>query len=153
MWAHITVIYSFRDSARIDAETVQAIESVLASFERFDFALTTVECFRNPQVVLYLAPEPAAPFKAMTNAFAMEFTDTPPYGGVFDEFIPHVQVADEEDVEIRATIEADVGPHLPIEATTGEVELVEHGPDGWRLRRSFRLANSSPRGRFTASTP
>jgi 2'-5' RNA ligase superfamily len=141
MWAHITLIYPFRDSAQADAETVRAIESVLASFESFAFTLTTVEYFRSPRVALYLAPEPAAPFKALTNALATEFPETPPYGGMFDEIIPHVQVADEEDTETLAAIEADVGRHLPIRATAEEVQLVEHAPGGWRRRQSFTLAN------------
>jgi hypothetical protein len=142
MWAHITLIYPFRDSARVDAETAQAIESVLASFESFAFTLTTVEYFRSPRVVLYLAPEPAAPFKALTNALATEFPDTPPYGGMFDEIIPHVQVADEKGTETLTAIEEDVGPRLPIRATAEQVQLVEHAPEGWRLRQSFTLANS-----------
>jgi 2'-5' RNA ligase len=102
MWAHITLIYPFRATARIDAETVQAIESVLASLGSFDFTLTTVEYFRSPRVVLYLAPEPATLFKALTNAYVMEFPDTPPHEGVFDEFVPHVQVADEKQAETLA---------------------------------------------------
>jgi 2'-5' RNA ligase superfamily len=142
MWAHITLIYPFRDSARIDAETVRAIESVLASFASFDFALTTVEYFRTPRVVLYLAPEPATPFKALTDAFAIEFPDTPPYGGMFDECIPHIQVADDREAETLAAIEVDVRPRLPIRATAEEVQLVEHAPEGWRGRRSFKLAGS-----------
>jgi 2'-5' RNA ligase len=127
MWAHSTLIYPFRATARIDAETVQAIESVLASFGSFDFTLTTVEYFRSPRVVLYLAPEPATPFKER---------------GVFDEFVPHVQVADEKEAETLAAIEVDVRPHLPIRATAEEVQLVEHAPEGWRGRQSFKLANT-----------
>jgi hypothetical protein len=143
MRAHITLIYPFRDSARIDAGTIEAIGSVLSSFASFTFTLTAVEYFRRPAVVLYLAPEPAAPFQELTRAFARTFPDAPPYEGVFDEIIPHVKIADEQDPEILATIEAEVGSSLPIEATAREVELVELGPQGWALRRSFRLANSA----------
>ena len=58
-----------------------------------------------------------------------------------EEIVPHVQVADDESPDILATIEADVGPRLPIKAMAREIELVEHAPEGWRLRRSFKLAN------------
>jgi hypothetical protein len=143
MWAHITLIYPFRDSARIDAETMRGIGSVLTSFVSFTFMLTTVEYFRRPRVVLYLAPEPAAPFQELTRALARMFPDAPPYRGVFDEIIPHVQIADEDDPEILAAIEADVGSRLPIKAIAREVELVEHAPQGWSRRQSFRLATSA----------
>jgi 2'-5' RNA ligase superfamily len=145
MWAHITLIYPFRDSARIGAETVHSIEKVLASFSCFAYTLTTFEYFRAPRVVLYLAPEPAAPFQNLTRSFADVFPDSPPYGGVFDEIIPHLQVADEDDPDTLATIEADVELRLPIQATARSVELVEHSLEGWRCRQSFRLANSAPR--------
>jgi hypothetical protein len=59
---------------------------------------------------------------------------------VFDEIIPHVTIADEEDREILAAIEAEVGLRLPIKATAREVELVEHAAQGWSRRQSFRLA-------------
>lgn len=140
MWAHVTLIYPFRDSAQIDASMERDISSVLASFESFDFTLTAIDYFRSPRVVLYLAPEPAALFKTLTRAFANRFPDTPPYGGMFSEMVPHVSVADEEDLEILARIEADVGPRLPIKATARKVELVEHAPEGWRRRQSFTLA-------------
>jgi 2'-5' RNA ligase superfamily len=143
MWAHTTLIYPFRDSARIDAETMRDIGSVLTSFVSFTFMLTTVEYFRRPRVVLYLAPEPASPFQELTRALARMFPDAPPYRGVFDEIIPHVQIADEDDPEIFAAIEADVGSRLPIKAIAREVELVEHAPQGWSRRQSFRLANSA----------
>jgi 2'-5' RNA ligase len=143
MWAHITLIYPFRDSARIDAETMRDIASVLTSFMSFTFTLTTVEYFRGPRVVLYLAPEPAAPFQELTRSFARRFPDAPPYGGVFDEIIPHVTIADEDDPQILATIEAEVGSRLPIKAIAREVELVEHAPQGWSRRQSFRLATSA----------
>jgi 2'-5' RNA ligase len=137
----MTLIYPVHDSARVGAETERAIASVVASFARFAFTLETAGYFYRPRRVLYLAPEPAAPFEALTRALATRFPDAPPYGGMFDEIVPHVQVADEEDPEILATIEADLARGLPIESAAREVEFVEHAPEGWRLRRSFRLTN------------
>jgi 2'-5' RNA ligase len=143
MWAHVTLIYPFRDSARIDAEAVQGIASVVTSFVSFPFTLTTVEYFRSPLLVVYLAPEPAEPFQELTRAFARMFPDAPPYEGVFDEIVPHVTVADENDPKVLATIEAEVGSYLPIKAIAREVELVEHAPQGWSLRQCFKLAASA----------
>jgi hypothetical protein len=140
MWAHVTLIYRFRDSSQIGAETVSVIASVVASFASFAFSLTKAEYFRSPAVVLYLAPEPGEPFRALTPAFASSFPDAPPYRGVFEEIVPHVSIGDKEDPEILGTIEADVEARLPIQAIAREVELVEHAPEGWRPRRSFTLA-------------
>ena len=143
MWAHITLIYPFRDSARLDAETIQGIENVVFFFESFPFSLARVEYFRSPRVVLYLAPEPAAPFRALTGAFEETFPDAPSYGGMFEEVIPHVQIADEDDSALLGTIESDIGPRLPIEATARKVELVEHTSQGWSRRQVFTLPGSA----------
>jgi hypothetical protein len=159
MPAHITLIYPFRDSARIDAETIEDIGSVLSSFVSFTFTLTTVECFRSPLVVLYLAPEPAAPFQELTRAFARRFPDAPPYEGVFDEIIPHVKIADEEDPEILATVEAEVASRLPIEATAPRSRARRawapgwslESPSGWRLRLEYPSTGASGLNRCRAA--
>ena len=141
MWAHVTIIYPFRESSLIGAEAVSCITRVAASVARFAFTLARVEYFRSPAVVLYLAPEPAAPFEALARNLASEFPDAPPYRGEFEEIVPHVSIADEEDPEILAAIEADVSAHLPILATAKNVQLVEHAPAGWRRRQSFALGS------------
>ena len=47
---------------------------------------------RWPDVV-YLAPEPDAPFRRLTAALASAFPDYPPYEGAHEEVIPHLTVA------------------------------------------------------------
>jgi 2'-5' RNA ligase superfamily len=142
MWAHVTLIYPFRDSSLLNNATARGVADVLSGFTSFPFRLTAAKYFRSPQVVLYLGSEPAAPFANLIQALATAFTDTPPYGGVFEDIVPHLSVADEQDTGLLTTIEADVTPRLPIEATAREVELVEHAAEGWRLRQTFTLAAS-----------
>jgi hypothetical protein len=76
----------------------------------------------------------------MTNALVVAFPDTPPYGGMFDDIIPHLSVADQDDFDLLAEIETDVKQHLPIVATARQVELVVHHPGGWQRHRSIDLA-------------
>ncbi len=45
-----------------------------------------------PANVVYLAPDPAEPFVALTEALAAAFPDCPPYGGAFDEPVPHLTI-------------------------------------------------------------
>jgi hypothetical protein len=74
MWAHVTLIYPFRESARLDAESSRSIASVLGRFASFTFTSTTAEYFKSPRLVLYLAAEPAAPFEAITRALTRAFS-------------------------------------------------------------------------------
>jgi 2'-5' RNA ligase len=140
MWAHVTLIYPFRDSSKVDAPTWQEIVGALRPFRRFAFRLTRTGYFHGEPHVLYLVPQPSSRFVEMTETLAAAFPDTPPYEGALDEVVPHVSVADRNDVELLAEIEADLKRHLPIGAIAREVQLVFHKPEGWRLQQSFRLA-------------
>lgn len=139
MWAHLTLIYPFRDSSQVDAGTWREIVHVLRPFRSFAFRLTRTAYFHGEPPVLYLVPEPSSPFVRMTETLAAAFPDTPPYGGAFDEVVPHVSVADRDDLELLAEIEMDLKRRLPIAATAREVQLVFHQPEGWR-RQQFGQA-------------
>ena len=139
MWAHVTLIYPFRDSSLLSDEAARGVADVVARFTSFRFRLATTNYLRSPRVVLYLEPEPTAPFENLTRALAAAFPDTPPYGGAFEDVVPHLSVADAQDTDLLATIAADLSPRLPIDATAREVQLVELAADGWQLRRRFEL--------------
>jgi 2'-5' RNA ligase superfamily len=68
MWAHVTLIYPFRDSSLLNNATARGVTDVLSGFASFPFRLTAARYFRSPQVVLYLGPEPAAPFANLIQA-------------------------------------------------------------------------------------
>src|SRR3989442_1054852 len=71
------------------------LEELFAGFEPFDFALTEV---RRWPGVLWLAPEPAEPFVALTSALAARYPEHPPYEGEHDVVIPHLTVGHHEEV-------------------------------------------------------
>ena len=41
---------------------------------------------------VYLAPSPAAPFRQLTHELFRRFPEHPPYGGAFDDVVPHLSV-------------------------------------------------------------
>ena len=79
----------------------------------FDFLLARVERFPG---VLYLAPQPAAPFVALTEALVRAFPQYPPFGGAHEHIVPHLTVAQgdeptlqQADAELRAALQ-EQGP-------------------------------------------
>ena len=96
--AHITVLYPFVPPDEVDQSVCDAIAEVLAGFSAFDFALTAVQDV--PDGVLYLAPEPAEPFVAITEALAARWPDHPPYDGAYTTVIPHLSVAMANDSSV-----------------------------------------------------
>ena len=88
--AHVTVLYPFR--AEVDDATAAAVAAIAAAVPAFDATFRTTARF--PGVVLYLDPEPAAPFRELIARCTAAFPDCPPYGGTIPDPIPHLTVAD-----------------------------------------------------------
>ena len=136
--AHITVLYPFVPPDEIDQEVCDAITGVLDRFSAFDFALTDVRTF--PDGVLYLAPDPAAPFVAITDALVERWPERPPYHGAFDSVIPHLSVAMVTN-GAPAELEAELNGGLPLRTRADVVWLMEGEPENrWAIRAVFPLS-------------
>ncbi len=138
MRTHITLLVPFVPAERLDGDVQARLRRVLATVEPFGYRFERLERFEGG--VLYLAPEPAAPFAELIRALAVEFPDYPPYDGAHDTIVPHGTIAVSEDSDVLAKIAADVAPQLPIECRAVEATIVERGADlRWRPRTSFAL--------------
>jgi len=136
--AHVTVVFPF---AGPDAVDVAAARRLYAAASPFRFELARVERF--PEHV-WLAPEPSDPFVDLTSRTVARFPDFPPYGGVFDEVVPHLTIASGEAVEAaEAAARSELGPHLPIAARATEVTLLEEQRDlTWATGAAFPLGDA-----------
>jgi hypothetical protein len=122
--AHVTILSPFADGAQVDEP---AIAELVASFAAFDFELDRVERFENGLV--WLHPEPSAPFVELTAAIWHRWPAYPPYDGAHQVVIPHLTVSEDP-------IEVDIP--LPIKASARAVTLIENTTDGrWAVRRVF----------------
>jgi hypothetical protein len=128
--AHVTVLAPFGD-------TEDGLDELFAAFDPFDFQLARVERWPG---VLWLAPEPAGRFVALTRAVAARYPEHPPYGGEHDTLIPHLTVGHYE--EPPQELDAVLQRGLPVSArATYVVQYEELAPDRWRERRRFRLGD------------
>jgi len=124
--AHITVLFPFMPPERIDTSVLERIRRVVGSAPSFEFSLSTVARF---PATAYLAPEPPAPFVALTEALVAEFAQFPPFGGEFPTIIPHLTVAHgnaEEARSAEAQLAAKLAEHGPIRSTCRSLELLEN---------------------------
>lgn len=135
--SHVTALWPFLPADGLDAALENRLSALLSGLPAFDFALTRVGGFAD---VVFLAPEPAGPFVALTRALWDEWPECPPYGGAYDEVIPHLTVALDPSPEKRREIETVVAPQLPLAARAGSVLLVEEDEGGALVvRRRFAL--------------
>jgi 2'-5' RNA ligase len=132
--AHVTLLYPFLPWTDIDSEVAGRLGALCAGQPVFEVT------FRRPArfpSVLYLAPEPAEPFRRLTAAIVARWPEYPPYGGVHDDPTPHLTIADDADDPTMMTIEAEVRPRLPVSTTVDEASLIVF--DGVRWVSQLRL--------------
>jgi hypothetical protein len=102
----------------------------------FEFVLDHVDWFGRR--VLWLAPEPAAPFLRLTDRLADRFA-TPPWDGEFDEVVPHLTVAHASDGAELQPVAADVSERLPMGCRAEEVWVMVGDGTRWELRHRTKL--------------
>lgn len=134
--AHVTVLFPFLDERRIDSDTRTALGEVIGRHRPFETRFARCGGFPG---ILYLAPEPEAPFRRLTEAIADRWPEAPPFGGQFDDVVPHLTVAQGQDTAVLAEVETDLRRRLPVTASVSAVELMVYDGARWRLRASFPL--------------
>jgi 2'-5' RNA ligase len=133
--AHVTLLFPFVPSEQMDDALLAELSELIGSQLAFSFTLSRVERFPD---VTWLAPEPAEPFRRLTELIFSRYPDYPPYEGVHDEIVPHLTVA---DAAMRDQIDSALTPQLPIDAEAREVTLlVEDRSGNWRSSERFPLA-------------
>lgn len=139
--AHVTLIYPFKPPDELRPPVIDGLRQCFAGFPAFDFVLARLQRF--PQV-LYLAPEPAEPFREVTKAIWKRHPETPPYGGLYPDIVPHLTLADR--IESDATldrIETEVieaaRNRLPVRARAAEVALLENRTGRWQTLLTLSL--------------
>jgi 2'-5' RNA ligase len=140
---HVTVLYPFLPPARLTSSVTRTLSRLfrdVAPFRaRFDRA-------RRFPAALYLAPVPASPFRRLTELVAGRFPEAPPYGGRFEEIVPHLTVAHAADprelARIAREFSAAAREKLPVRMTVAEVVLIERRAGRWRKRRVFALGGA-----------
>ncbi|WP_086695310.1 2'-5' RNA ligase family protein [Streptomyces recifensis] len=137
--AHVTVLFPFLDARSIDDGVCAAIGEVLGRHE--SFTVRFERCGRFPGV-LYLDPEPDAGFRGLTEAVVERWPDNPPFGGQFDDVVPHLTVAQGHGDDVLRDAQAALLSGLPVTARVSAVDLLIYDGTRWRQRASFPLAQS-----------
>lgn len=142
--AHITLLYPFKPPDELTEAVIAGLQQCFGLQARFPYSLA---CTRRFPGVLYLAPEPAEPFRQLVQALVARHPETPPYGGRHTGIVPHLTVAHIAD-ELRldavtAEFAATAQSHLPIRAVATEATLLVSRSGQWRVLRTFRLGHGS----------
>ncbi|HSC50868.1 MAG TPA: 2'-5' RNA ligase family protein [Gaiellaceae bacterium] len=138
--AHVTILFPFVAPAQLTEVVEGRLAELVVGTAAFE--LTFTRTARWPGI-LYLEPEPAEPFVALTNALEREWPDHPPYGGAHETIVPHLTVAESEDAPLLDRITAEVEPQLPIASRVREASVfVEDEAGHWHEHGRLPLAQS-----------
>jgi hypothetical protein len=140
MPAHVTVLYPFLDPADLDAG-LPRLRTLLSGVHGFDVAFTRVD---HVPGVLWLHPEPDAPFRALTATLAAAYPQHPPYRGRYADPQPHLSIArrlrPEHVASALAEVRSAVDPGLPLRCAVRAVTLFVRDDAGqWRRREVLPL--------------
>ena len=95
--------------------------------------------------MLWLDPEPADPFRSLTAAVWAAFPQHPPYGGAYDEVVPHLTVAERRSGDLAAmrAAESAVQQGLPLTAHIDRLLLIAGAPapSTWRALQEIPLGS------------
>jgi 2'-5' RNA ligase len=120
--AHVTVLYPFLPPGEVDDHVRTVIGQLTAAIPSFFLRFDKLGWFGDR--VVWLAPDPPEPFRALTAGLVARFPRAQPYSGEFDEVVPHLTLGHDHPVEVLRAAAAEVGPRLPIRARVTTLRLI-----------------------------
>jgi 2'-5' RNA ligase len=135
MPAHITLVFPFLPSP-VDSQSVEELATIFRGIHPFEIAFASTGRFR---ATLFLAPTPRDPILELIEAVVRRWPHHAPYGGTYDEVVPHLTVADRvDDHAVLDSIDAQIAPHLPVTTRATTAALMEPDRQGvWRMRAAL----------------
>ncbi len=139
--AHITVLYPWMPPDEIREDTHTRLTEIFAGVPTFDFTLSDIRWFGSD--VVYAAPTPDTPFRALTNLVLEAWPGFLPYEGEHGEPTPHLTIGDSGTEADLAEAGDSVARHLPLACSAREVWLMTGSADaGWTREAVFPLVGA-----------
>jgi 2'-5' RNA ligase len=139
--AHVTVLYPFVAPDHVTDEVIDRLQAGLTAVPAFTCTFSRLAWFGRE--VLWLAPEPDASFRALTEQVVRLFPECPPYRGEVPDPTPHLTVASAHlaDLAGMQRAAAELRAKLPVRARVDRVHLMAGAdtPGSWHTVREFIL--------------
>jgi LmbE family N-acetylglucosaminyl deacetylase len=129
--AHVTVLHPFVPPDQLHADHLRTLAAAVRSVPRFDVVFADVRWFGED--VVWVAPEPDSGFRALIDAVTGAFPAFPPYGGVFDDPVPHLTIGAHATHDALSAAASQVAARLPFRASIDVVHLLQgsDAPGAW----------------------
>ena len=114
------------------------VAEIVSATRTFDFTLDELGVF--PNGIVHLLPEPAEPFRALTQSLWRAFPQCPPYAGEFGAVVPHLTLDALSDSVSTESTRALVSGHVPAHCRAERLDLAWYAPGDCRILHSWPLA-------------
>jgi len=129
--AHVTLLFPFLATDDLTPAIRRRLARIASQVRPFTVRFDGTGRFPG---VLWLAPEPTAPFVELTERLAGAFPDHPPYEGAHDDIIPHLTVALAPEATLDRLVRK-VRPDLGFRERIHAMEVIaEDGAGRWHAR-------------------
>jgi 2'-5' RNA ligase len=133
--AHITLLAPW--ASKPTAEDLAQVGRIARAAGPFDVKLSRIGEF--PDGIIHLIPEPDFELRELTSCLAAAFPQFPPYGGRYDDAIPHLTLDRRSTTVTPATVRASIGDLLPLAITVDRIDLQWWANHGCRRLHAWRL--------------
>ena len=137
--AHVTIMFPFVPPAALDDAAHATLAELFAAVPAFDARFERVAWFDED--VVWLAPEPSAPFVTMTRTLGERF-GLQPYGGEHGtDVVPHLTVGHGGPVPRLRAAAAGLERGLPVRTAVRSVRLMagSRTPGSWTTVAEYSL--------------
>jgi 2'-5' RNA ligase len=136
---HVTVLFPFLPVADLAPPIRAELAAIAGAVPAFEVRFERVRRFPD---VVWVEPEPAEPFAALTAAVVSRWPAYPPYGGRFETVIPHLTIVESDSAPLDA-VEQVARRSTPFPGQARRLELWRQDPTGrwrphWRLPLAVR---------------
>jgi len=137
--AHVTVLFPFVPVSRLGTADLERLSRLFRAVPAFDVRLDHTDWFGTS--VIWLAPQDPGPFRDLTARVFAAFPDYPPYGGRFEDAVPHLTIGDNGSMEEMRGAEEQIAGLLPVTDRVTAVTLIAESSRGgqWGSLASFPL--------------
>jgi 2'-5' RNA ligase len=130
--AHVTLLFPFLTTDELTPAVRRRLARIASQVRPFSVRFDDTGRFPG---VLWLAPDPTAPFIELTERLAAAFPDHPPYEGAHADIVPHLTVAFGDEAMLdrleRKVVRAGIAVRRRVEA----IEVIaEDGTGRWHAR-------------------
>jgi 2'-5' RNA ligase len=128
---HVTILFPFISCAELGPAARRELAAMARAVNAFEVRFERVRRFPD---LVWVEPDPAEPFAALTRAVVDRWPSHPPYGGEFEVVVPHLTVVESATATLDE-IEDLARQVTPFTGSADRLELwCEDSGGRWRTR-------------------